>query len=96
MRKILTIFIYSFFLFACAPNEPLDHLCQINNKTKKSDTQSDVKEISRDINLFVVNHDLYLDYNFKKIYSKYKEMNSNYLKLKVIDHYLLLKVLIME
>lgn len=54
MRKILTIFIYSFFLFACAPNEPLDHLCQINNKTKKSDTRSDVKEISRDINLLLI------------------------------------------
>ncbi|MDR0237480.1 hypothetical protein [Acinetobacter sp.] len=86
IKIILTIILSPFLLQGCSSKEVLSYLCKVDGKKAKEEKyQSIKKNLSRDINLFVVNNDLYLDYNFKKIYNKYKEMNSNYLKLKVID-----------
>ena len=86
IKTILTIILSFSLLQGCSPKEVLSYLCKVDGKKATEEKyQSIEKNLSRDINLFVVNNDLYLDYNFKKIYNKYKEMNSNYLKLKVID-----------
>ena len=86
IRIILTIILSTSLSQGCSSKEVLSYLCKVDGKKAKEDKYQNIeKNLSRDINLFVVNNDLYLDYNFKKIYNKYKEMNSNYLKLKVID-----------
>ena len=87
MIKIILTIILSFSLLqGCSSKEVLSYLCKVDGKKAKQEKYQNIeKNLSRAINLFVVNNDLYLDYNFKKIYNMYKEMNSNYLKLKVID-----------
>ncbi len=73
IKTILTIILSFSLLQGCSPKEVLSYLCKVDGKKAKQEKYKNIeKNLSRAINLFVVNNDLYLDYNFKKYITSIK------------------------
>lgn len=88
-KRFLILFI-SCFLISCNYSEKNEELClsyqdkeyQIQNSDAKSDN---VDFQTYDIASFVVEHDLYLKYDFKNMSERYKNLKSTYLEFKVLE-----------